>query len=204
MLIPVVLMIVVYIVYHLLTWVAGRKQNSDVLQQQKVAQKEQQILPAKAPVVAVAPTVDLNSQISRVENSVRDQLNTINQQINDNRDQVAKTNDFAQQNQNDIALIKQEITAINLAVVKIAEDLQKLTKPKKIKKIVKAKFPIPVYHVVAIVPGRAWLQSGNGQTLTVRAGDKLAGYGTVDLISPRQGLVITSSGSIIQYGANDI
>jgi intracellular multiplication protein IcmG len=61
----------------------------------------------------------------------------------------------------------------------------------------------PIYHIKAIVPGRAWLETGSGRTTTVRVGNKLSGYGTVTYISARDGLVILSSGEVIQYGIND-
>lgn len=210
MMVPVILMFVVYIVYHGLTWYAGRKQNVSVEQQQKAVPKPM-VIPAKpkseikaAPIATVPTDQNLSSQVTHIEDSMREQLGLVNQQISDNRDQITRINDAISQNQTDINDIKQSINMLNASVLKIAEDMAKLTKPKKVKKVPKVKAKPTLYHVVAIVPGRAWLETSEGNTITVRTGDKLGGYGTVDVISSRQGMVITSSGKIIQYGVNDI
>lgn len=48
--------------------------------------------------------------------------------------------------------------------------------------------------VHAIIPGRAWLKSKDGSTLTVTEGDTLDRYGKVLVIDASNGVVITSSG----------
>lgn len=60
-----------------------------------------------------------------------------------------------------------------------------------------------VYHLKALIQGRAWLESADGKVITVKVGDTLAGYGTIDNIDTEAGKVDTSSGSIIHYGPND-
>lgn len=60
-----------------------------------------------------------------------------------------------------------------------------------------------VYHLKAIMPGRAWLQSTKGVLVTVKVGDPLKSYGVVRAINPIQGWVGTSSGKVIQYGPQD-
>lgn len=56
----------------------------------------------------------------------------------------------------------------------------------------------PNYNVHAIIPGRAWLKSANGQIITVTEGDKIGDYGSVAVIDAANGLVRTSSGIIIR------
>ena len=48
--------------------------------------------------------------------------------------------------------------------------------------------------VHAIIPGRAWLKSKDGSTITVTEGDSLERYGKVLVIDASNGVVITSSG----------
>ncbi len=60
-----------------------------------------------------------------------------------------------------------------------------------------------VYYLKAVVPRRAWLQTTQGDTLTVQVGDRLKGYGTVEFIDPSEGTVTTSSHKIIHFSAND-
>lgn len=45
------------------------------------------------------------------------------------------------------------------------------------------------YSVQAIIPGRAWLRSSNGDTLTVAEGDEIKGIGRVTKIDPYDGVV---------------
>lgn len=59
------------------------------------------------------------------------------------------------------------------------------------------------YYIQAVIPGRAWLVDDNGNTLTVREGSHIPGYGRVRLIDPNQGRVMTSSGMIIRFSQSD-
>lgn len=59
------------------------------------------------------------------------------------------------------------------------------------------------YVIQAIIPGRAWLMSSTGETLTVSRGSSVPGYGDVRLINPKLGRVFTSSGRVIQFSQAD-
>jgi len=59
------------------------------------------------------------------------------------------------------------------------------------------------YVIQAIIPGRAWLMSSKGNTLTVSRGSSVPGYGDVRLINPKVGRVFTSSGRVIQFSKAD-
>ena len=60
-----------------------------------------------------------------------------------------------------------------------------------------------VYYIQAIIPGRAWIRTSNGQTITVTYNDEIAGLGKVTKIDAENGLVVTSSGAKIAYGINE-
>ena len=60
----------------------------------------------------------------------------------------------------------------------------------------------PVYTIRALVPGRAWLQTSNGQSITVINGDQIPGYGSVQDIDLNAGQVVLSDGTIIGYNFN--
>lgn len=59
------------------------------------------------------------------------------------------------------------------------------------------------YYIQAVIPGRAWIVSQDGDTLTVREGSRVPGYGMVRLIDPNQGRVLTSSGLVIRFSQED-
>lgn len=61
------------------------------------------------------------------------------------------------------------------------------------------------YTVQAIIPGRAWLKSESGETITVAEGDVLKDFGRVTKIDPYDGLVNIDTGSkmiTLSYGVN--
>lgn len=76
--------------------------------------------------------------------------------------------------------------------------------------VVPAQPPVPVieskvsYNVQAIIPGRAWLKSDNGETLTVAEGDTIKELGRVTKIDPYDGVVEVNTGNktvSISYGS---
>lgn len=65
--------------------------------------------------------------------------------------------------------------------------------------------PKMIYTVQAIIPGRAWLKSDGGDTITVAEGDTLKDYGRVTKIDPYDGVVEIDTGNKIvslSYGTN--
>jgi len=76
------------------------------------------------------------------------------------------------------------------------------------RKAVMNKLPSMPTHVVryalqAVIPGRAWLISTSGSTLTVREGTKISNYGVVRYIDAKRGRVLTSSGQVIRFAQDD-
>ncbi|WP_218814855.1 hypothetical protein [Rickettsiella endosymbiont of Dermanyssus gallinae] len=71
------------------------------------------------------------------------------------------------------------------------------------KPIAEKEIPKPVYYVRAMIPGRVWLTTQEGTTLTLGVSDKLAGYGVLDSINVNQGIVTFSSGAVIGYSPDD-
>ena len=63
--------------------------------------------------------------------------------------------------------------------------------------------PAVYYYIQAVIPGRAWLVSSQGLTVTVREGTSVPGYGIVKLIDPNQGRILTSSGRTITFSQQD-
>jgi hypothetical protein len=60
------------------------------------------------------------------------------------------------------------------------------------------------YNVQAIIPGRAWLKSENGETVTVAEGDMIKGLGRVTKIDPYDGIVEINTGNkavSLSYGS---
>jgi intracellular multiplication protein IcmG len=63
--------------------------------------------------------------------------------------------------------------------------------------------PRTVYAIQAIIPGRAWLMSDEGKSLTVSRGSPVPGYGSVRIVNAKLGRVFTSSGRVIRFSQAD-
>lgn len=207
LLVPLLLIAIIIVVYNIMGWYSNRKAR--IAQEAMEAAQKQVPPPALVqapPRQPVAPPVNIfNEQLKQEQGAIEKKLNDLTQQDQDNRDKLSALNDIVVKNQQDIATINQYLGDLSTYTQSMAQTLQKLTAPKvkPKKKVVKAQ-PLPSYHIRAVVPGRAWIASEDGKARTVRVGDKLEGYGTVEVISPREGVIITSTGGVIQYGNNDI
>jgi intracellular multiplication protein IcmG len=208
-LIVVALVILAMVVYKFLgAFVAT---EDDVIQpvtpQVQPAQQDQppparvQPIEPQAQSVALDPNVEqkLSAMESRQQNlrsdvgSVKNQINKVNSNINAVATQISQLHQIVVTLNNKIDQQSGEIMRLkSLAKPAVAPNVVK--KPSE---------PVKKYYVQALIPGRAWLISSNGTTLTVREGSTISGYGTVKLIDPQQGQVITSSGKVIKFGQYD-
>jgi len=71
--------------------------------------------------------------------------------------------------------------------------------------MVKPVVPKIIYTVQAIIPGRAWLKSDAGETVTVAEGDMLKDYGRITKIDPYDGVVDIDTGRKVislSYGSS--
>jgi hypothetical protein len=111
------------------------------------------------------------------------------------------TNQLTQSNATQ-AQLAQGILAIANQVKSLTDEVQELSA----KTAVKPKKPVVpkiVYHLQSVIPGRAWIEDSEGGTNTVRVGDNLPQYGTVESIDSNRGILTTSSGRVIVYGQDD-
>ncbi len=146
---------------------------------------------------------DLDSKVSTIEitqENLRSEISTVNGQIsNINSNMETLTGKITDLNSAISALSEKldaqshEIERLSVKTV-VARPVRHAARPAK---------PYLKYYVQAIIPGRAWLVATNGSTFTVREGSTLTGYGTVKLIDPNQGRVITSSGQVIRFSQDD-
>lgn len=217
--VPVGIIVAILIVYMFLSWSSSKKtKGEEQAAAEMMPKKEVTAVPAPVvtqPMITAAPAAPSQEQIAKIvsdqvqqsQDAVQRKLDDLAQQLGSTRQDVATLTNNINQNKQDIATINQNLTGVTSALAEVNKNIQKLTASKKkpIKKVKRKKMvPPKPYHVKAVVPGRVWLESADGKEVSLRVGDSLPGYGTVELISPRQGMVITSTGAVIQYGVNDI
>lgn len=119
--------------------------------------------------------------------------------------------------QTTINQLQSTVGDLGKAIVGISEKVDKIedvaTKPvvrerkvraqRRAARQVRPRVPPMVYEVKSVVPGRAWIQSGTGEFLSIGLGETLPGYGKVEKINAATGTVELSSGAVIKYGYDD-
>jgi intracellular multiplication protein IcmG len=130
-------------------------------------------------------SADYNNRLEKLESNVS---NTVNA-LSDIEIKLANINNSLQILANEVNQQQTQITALQTANVK---------------PIVKREYgPTVTYTIQAMFPGRAWLTTTGGQTITVRTGSRISGYGNVVDIDTDQGIITTSSGRTIRYNSDD-
>lgn len=186
------------IVYLILTFRNTTQQSADLTQATPAAAQvpstistvQQAATPLPQTIPVDNPTTDAAMQRLTMQNqsnqqsiaNMQSQIQQLQSQLNDLTNSISTLG-------NQIQVLSNEIKAIGIdrAVSGRSVSLSSGT----------------VYHLRALVPGRAWLESPNGKATTVTIGDRLPGYGIIQMININQGIVTTSSGAIIEYGPRD-
>ena len=223
LLIPVILVVAILVFYQILSWFSHQAGQKGLKEEQEIARKTQQSMVAAqtkaveesssaAEVTIPSPAVHQTTATAPVTSStynqdVQNKLEILATRTESNTQQLEKLQSGLLRSQAALVALNHTMIDLSASLQDTTKQVQELNalkpKPKPVKRVVKPAPPQEVYHVKAIVPGLAWLESSRGKTVSIRVGDSLAGYGVVQVISPQQGMVITSDGTVIQYGVND-
>lgn len=163
-----------------------------------------------APVV-VAPPVQPSVPVS-----VTSGLSQLEQQVSNQDTSLKSMQSQVSDLQTTLSQLNTSLTALNARLDTIQKQMADLQKPKQVvvvqkpvrvrpTRVIYRPAPrMPDFYIKAIIPGRAWLRSENGATITVSRGSWLPGYGRITRVAVQQGVVFTSSGRVIRYGPDDI
>jgi intracellular multiplication protein IcmG len=205
-LIPIIMIVAIIAVAQFLSRsepqvnVAEQPKEQKEQKEPKIPSFEQQSQPVK-PVIPVATAPAPVSTPAEVQ-SIRNQLDAQTLQLKQLGDELAQLKAALDQMQTVIVGFNAMIETINRKL-ESGEAPARIIKPVRIRETIKVIRPWAFYRLKAIMPGRAWLESSRGTTLTVKVGDKLPGQGTVVRINVPEGAVVTSDGTVITYGRND-
>ncbi|SRR5579883_191045 len=151
---------------------------------------------------------NISDRLASLEQENANLINTIRSQFGQ------KIADYDAQNK----AAQERIQALNRRIAELEATLNKMTQVMRDEGLVRPVMvgpsvppmrpaePRMVYTVQAIIPGRAWLKSDSGETVTVAEGDLLKDYGRIIKIDPYDGIVnIDTGGRVISlsYGANN-
>lgn len=176
------------------TLMSGNK--TKVVQAPQVTAQPQQIV---QPQVSDQPSPQVMGELSGLQKAAQQSdatVNSLQAQVSDLQQKVEVANNSNQKLASALESLTAQMQVMN-------QKLEKLNEPKPVQKKTAKPVRRISYTLKAIVPGRAWIKSSTGQSQTVRMGDRLPQYGTVINVNPDQGVVLTSSGKVIGYGAND-
>jgi intracellular multiplication protein IcmG len=151
-----------------------------------------------APVVT-SPSPQLLNQLSSLKQDAQNNQLTVNQLQN----QIQDLHNSLNQSTSAQAQLNQSMVALTEQVKQLEQVVAATAKPTgPAKKVAPLPAPI-VFHLRAIVPGRAWIVSSDGLSESIAQGDSVPQYGTVQIVDANRGMVLTSSGKVIGYGDND-
>lgn len=170
--------------------------------------------PKATPIVKAAPSdaetlkaqQQQANQLMQAQQDLQSSLRNLSQQVNQLNTSVAGISNAVQNYPQDMSGLQVKLNQVEQSL----QELKTLVNTKKMvvtpvvkasRKISLSSFPIPTttYYIQAIIPGRAWLISSNGETLTVSVGSRVPGYGVVEKIDAIQGLVEVSSNRILRF-----
>ena len=144
--------------------------------------------------------------LTKMQKKLEDQDNAIKQRIANLERDIATANQNSTQVTAGMSKLQNDLATLNTSVQEISNQLKafqeerekqqqaKAASGKKHSSQPKAESANPTLSVYAIIPGRAWLRSANGKTITVTEGDTVGEYGKVLKIDAGNGVVVTSSG----------
>lgn len=170
------------------------------------------------PVVQQAPVLKTTTSpvddLQAASSQVNQKLSSLDQSQQSLRSDLTAANNQLGSISTNVSELNSKIDSLNEAIKVLATKLEQQsqeiilltarTKPKPVRPVTRKTMRARlVYHIQAIIPGRAWLIAGNGSTLTVREGTIIPGYGVVKLIDPTQGRVLMSTGQVIRFSQQD-
>ena len=192
------------VIFKIFNAYLGEKEPEKAIPSVPVVASPRQPETIAAPAVSSLPTPDskLNDRISaldEMQHTTRTDMATMNDQLNmvgkNVEDMVAR-----------IAELNVIIKNLNMKVDEQAHRIDLITMKLAPKRVPHQNHPVShrvIYHLEAVIPGRAWLMGSDGSTLTVKKGSKLPGYGVVTFIDANQGRVSINSGQVIRFSQDD-
>lgn len=151
---------------------------------------------AQQPTATTQVTPEMSASLSAESEKLAAQLqNEYQQQIND----------YAAQNkalQDQVQVLNARVAGMETQMNQLVQALTRQNQAQQSPEAAPAP-AVPVsgadahvaYNVQAIIPGRAWLRSDNGETLTVAEGDVIRDLGRITKIDPYDGIVEINTGS---------
>lgn len=159
-----------------------------VAQQQTELPPPAEVQPAAQPVVQQQPIMMNDDYRSQTDSKIQ----ALQQQLSNIQDSLNASQNTNETLQNSITQLTAQVQTLSAQLKQTMGQQKKQSHQKQV-----------VFYLRAVVPDRAWVMTSSGETVSVTVGDSLDQYGTIQSIDPVYGVIQTSSGRKITYGAND-
>ena len=204
----VVLFIVVMMIYKFMGSIFSSKNTSKVpvaVSTQPPAPMPQPMVMAPGPVIPTTPSPEVTQKLATLD-ATQQSLSTDMSNLNN---QVVTLGSSVSDLSSKVDQLNQTITALASQLAEQSQQIALLTAHARttvthvVHKPQTRAAARPQFYIQAVIPGRAWLISITGVTMTVRDGTNVPGYGVVKLIDPNEGRILTSSGRVIKFSQLD-
>ncbi len=213
------LLVVVYIVYKIISsfFVSDDVRQIPSIPTQQTQPTTPTALTQPQSQTPATPAVPANASLHEAVNFYNqnrqesEQVTQLADTVQNIGEEVSSLQSTTQNLQSTVDTINTQLTQINNALTALTNQMEvqenrwkqlyQKAKPRRV--IHKAVVKRDLYQTMAVIPGRAWLKSSRGATITVSVGSVIPGYGTVTHINTQSGVIMTSSGASIKYAPND-
>jgi intracellular multiplication protein IcmG len=185
-------------------------QEPKIIPVEKTVPQSAPALMAPVAPVASTPNASLDSEFKQKLSALAQNQNVMSANIDSMSHQLSSISTALSDLTTQLTVLNNGMNQLNHQLDLQAQALAKLEAAQHKKHVVMRSMmdrhavrEVITYSIQAAIPGRAWLISNQGNTLTVREGTSIPGYGVVKLIDSKQGRVITSSGRVIRFSQID-
>lgn len=134
---------------------------------------------------------------------MNDESNKADEDMERMKTQVASLNRQNIDLRNRMDKIDSNLSTLTKMVERSSMQISALVKTQEKENKKETKEALQEFRIRAIISGRAWLEDGQGNNITVKVGDNLPTYGRIVKIKPVEGVVETSSGRTIMFSNNE-
>lgn len=172
------------------------------------------VIPAYTPPVArYTPPPAQSTTNAGISQKLVNKLDLLERGLNSNQSDISNINNNVDSVKNNLSNLSSAINQLNNSISMLTHEVQQQqdqiaqlkrkqkAKPRRVYR--KARVKKTSYFIQAIIPGRAWLKTKKGATITVSEGSLVSGYGRVKIIDPHQQEVVMSSGEVIRFSPSD-
>ncbi|MDP1573959.1 MAG: hypothetical protein Q8L78_03370 [Coxiellaceae bacterium] len=179
-------------IFHTEPKKSGEPVVSKPVQQPAPVSVEQPVV-SQPDQLAIVPSVDPSLDEARAYRAQADsKVQELQNQVATIQNGLAQSESTNEQLQKSVSQLTSQVEALSTQLKRLMMQEKKEPKSKTVN-----------FYLRAVVPDRAWVMTGSGETVSVSVGDSLDQYGTIQSIDPVYGVIQTSSGRKITYGSND-